>query len=339
MKKKRKKNCKNPLYNTYAIDPSEKDFEENFNTFQSMYKEYLNEDKEKEEKEKQNYQSTNAALKLRTKTYLKLLNEELMDVEYSPDEKKAHFKWLYNLFGQINSKEFDPWERTSFFGKWFTVISNEYMKAFMKYNLSLKQYFSQKKTGKFTVPALGEANIISFLTNLVLRLPVDDLIEDTVKCGQHSIFPPAKVFTIEEIKRELFNLNRFKRLYLNHGYASLRFQRINIQYPTEIILEKMRIIIEQEKQKYFSYFPEREPLVRKKTAKGIRDVTANSYRFDEWERYLKVYMLKQQGVTSKTIGDQFYSKNQDPLRQVKRDNQKAKILSNNAVAGNFPGKY
>ena len=168
--------------------------------------------KEKEKRGKNNSQNTITALR---KALLKRLYDEIKDVKYKPEGKRAYFKWLNNLFDQINWKEFKPWEKIGLFRRWFAVISDEYMKASMKYESLQEQYQLRQYNHKKQIIGIGtqeeekeflhsteEAKKISDLASLVLGLPVNDRIEDALMSGEPIIFYPAKAFNIEDTTTE-----------------------------------------------------------------------------------------------------------------------------------------
>jgi hypothetical protein len=105
------------------------------------------------------------------------------------------------------------------------------------------------------------------------------------------------------------------------------------------ILPGLKEMIAAEQDLYFRKHQNEESLFRKL----MRDGRTDAYPFDDWERYLKVYMLKKGGETSKQIEELFYPENYRMLtsstRQVFKDAQHAHKLSQNAIKGNFPGKY
>jgi hypothetical protein len=111
---------------------------------------------------------------------------------------------------------------------------------------------------------------------------------------------------------------------------------VNLNFPKETLLRQLEKRIENEREKYFGKYPDKRQLFEKRDRTG----RLTDYPFDEWERYLKIFMLKQQGMTITGLVKQFYRRHlADPRSQVQRDQRKARKLSRNAIQRNFPGKY
>jgi hypothetical protein len=309
--------------------------------------------KEKGEKGKK---ESSYSEKLRKRFY-----KEIEDVKYTIDEKRTYFEELYKLFIQIEWQQLYPWDRFRFLRQCFVFVSDEFLKANLKYELLRKQivhvpvspindldvetendlldmeddyiwyvessdYFDKKGKRFYTI-AIDYFD--EFISKEYINYLFKKLIPDSIKdasLGQSFI---AQRTTPKELDF-ISELEKYK--YID----PMRFYSIDIKYPLKVIWNELKKLIKDDQQKWFTKRPEGKPHYIKETKDGRHD----TYPFDEWERYLKVYMLKQQGKTTNELAKQFYSKyHQDPKRQLLRDYNKAKKLSQNALNGNFPGKY
>lgn len=276
----------------------------------------------------------------------KLFYKEIEDVKYTIDEKRTYYEELYKLFIQIEWRQLYPWHRFDFLRQCFVFVSDEYLKANLKYELLKKQfvhvpippindlmdieneydYFDKKGKRFYTVATdyFGEFISKEFI-NYFFKKQIPDTIKDA-SLGQSFIVQRTKPIEINLIS----DLEKYK--YID----PMRFYSIDIKYPLKVIWNELKKLIKDDQQEWFTKRPEVKPHFIKETKDGRLD----TYPFDEWERYLKVYMLKQQGKTTNELAKQFYSEyHQDPKRQLLRDYDKSKKLSQNALNGNFPGKY
>lgn len=171
--------------------------------------------------------------------------------------------------------------------------------------------------------------LLQFISKDFINYFFKTLIPDAINrasLGQSFIVQRTKPIEIDLIS----DLEKYK--YID----PMRFYSIDIKYPLKVIWNELKKLIKDDQQEWFTKRPEVKPHFIKETKDGRLD----TYPFDEWERYLKVYMLKQQGKTTNELAKQFYSEyHQDPKRQLLRDYDKSKKLSQNALNGNFPGKY
>ena len=294
-----------------------------------------------------------------------IFRKEIAKVKFTADEKRAYFEELYNILKQTEWKHLQPWAKTDFFKCWFAAISDDLLKASCKYELLKNQYLIKKKVTKKLDPLdmirfLNEEQSKSgeLLDSIILLFGIwlekyyldfslrkgfsREFLRSLFGDGEDSIgwyntMPVKKMDSFKEIDN-LENIS-FRNAIERHGPRTkdaLKILLIDIKPHTKTLLKQVEKIIEKEKQKYFEKYPEDKGLFVKKTKDGRDD----TYPFDEWRRYLEVYILKQLGKTNRELAEQFYNKsNEKTIRQILRDNQKAKKLSINAVNINFPGTY
>ena len=75
----------------------------------------------------------------------------------------------------------------------------------------------------------------------------------------------------------------------------------------------------------------------KRDQKGQRKGRKDTYPFDEWERYLKVYDLKKDKKTYREIAQKiFNNKSENAIDKAKKAFKKAKILITAAEDNKFP---
>lgn len=273
------------------------------------------------------------------KELLRIFCEEIKDVVYTADEKKAYFEYLYKLFEETEIDHLPSWEKVEFFWRWFIVISEEYLKAYIKYKLLKKQYGSLEIMEKKAIPFFRTVSELFKFTpaersmNFYLKRDFSKDFMDRKKQFFGSPYTVTPILPVEKIDfKAKINLDT----YPPEQREALRMLLVNVQYPDKVILNEIKEIINKEQEIYYSIYASKKPLFIKKTSNGRYD----TYSFVNWIRYLKVYMLKQQGKKNSELLKQFYNRYlEDPKSQLLRDNRKAKKLSKNAVAGNFPGKY
>ena len=284
---------------------------------------------------------------------------------FKKDDQKNYFKKLFELYVQTEWRHLQPWDKKEFFRLWFIAVSEEYMLAFMTFEEMFKQFVEDEQQGK-----IGKHKDISW--------PADDdradsfyniardVLELDIEEPQRSIWlssqwqdnssredseymtipssPPAKLTNLKEIedyKKIVYAKNRGKEdsesyiIFDSPRFGGERLLFINVQYPPKVVLHEIKKIVEEERTKYSTAYPRYASHFIKKMKNGRGD----TYPFDEWERYLKMYMLKQMKIKLKEIAKHFYSeRNQAPLRQVSRDCEEAEKLSRSAVAKKFPEK-
>lgn len=296
-----------------------------------------------------------------------------LDIHYTPQEKKTFYKDLYDLFIETEWKHLPSWETVMFFEQWFRAVSKRYFEACMKFEHLKKEYSAgkERKRNK-AVPELSHISSkllkdinklddklaqgiymtafafgIGFdkehrkftLSTLFKKDFVDFRHKTWMMFSIPALTPP--VYLSDEFKKSQFDKMVFP-LISNTKMISkliteqLRTIHVNISYPTNVILDEIRRYLDTEQSKYYSKYPSTKPIFSQ-----TKDGTTSKYPFDEWERYLKVHMLTQQGKTIYDLTDMFFKgkRNVNPERQISRDRQKARILSNNAMHGIFPGKY
>lgn len=272
------------------------------------------------------------------------LHNKTKGITFSHNEKRAYYEELYSIFNEVSWRTLPFWGKTIFFGRWFYVISDYYMREYKIYELMEREIPDEKIFKLFNMRDKNtygnnkkEKLIDSF--NCIGFIPLPKEERDFFLKGTNILENEEIVSTpsIQDVKEIEHALNRIKNgEYSRPDIEPLKLLYINVRYPIKQILTEVENIIKHEQKNYYSKFPEIEPSFIKKTKDGRND----SYPFDEWERYLKIYMLKKLGKTNRELAEQFYhTKNENTVRQVLRDNQKAKTLSKNAVEENFPGKY
>jgi len=304
------------------------------------------------------------------KELLSYFKKAIGDVKYSTDEKRVYFEELYNLSIQAQWKHLPPWERVKFFRRWFIAISEEYTKGYIKFEAIKKQHFSQKRTINPSElvtehPWLNdneEAYRLCVSASAVFDLSLGKLLRDgslvlywlyPLYYDKSSRFPlsfpmpPVLHTSIEDAlegKRELEKWEKCGRT--KKMMEAIKCFLIDVKYPAKVILEEIAKEVKEQQAQYFSKYPKDKSQFVKETVDGRTD----TYPFDEWERYLKVYMLKQQGKSRTELAREFFpasrqiakaidSRMMNFKRQISTYSQKAKKLSKNAVTGNFPGKY
>lgn len=281
--------------------------------------------------------------------HLKSLRQATNKFSYDKKINKAYFTYLCDIYSGIDWRNFKPWVKFKFFRRWFVAMSDEYKGAYLKHeSLILKQYPDRENVdGIINYAPSGmyiygqdsptkETGVINSLIKNLFNLPLgsgrnfflrtsDEMFEDK----------PVKKLSTEDVPQELEILKRFEKVAKKES-DSQKFLLINVKYPSKLILEKIKVMINEEQKEYYLKYPELEKIYMKRT----KDNKETTYPFDEWERYLKVYISKQRGIKTRELAEQYYSEmHVDPKRQILRDNQNAKKLSQNAVAGDFPGKY
>ena len=115
---------------------------------------------------------------------------------------------------------------------------------------------------------------------------------------------------------------------------------INIEKPIEILKTQCEEIIRIAQERYWhemkneNWFGEYRFLI---DFKRDRTGRLDTYPFEEWDRYLKVYDLKIDGKLYSEIAQKmFNSKNEDAIDKVKKAFKKAKILISAAEENRFP---
>lgn len=282
--------------------------------------------------------------------------------------RKDYYVKLYELFKEAKWEHLNLSDKVHFFKNWFTAVSDKYITAFHVFKL-LKPTFTgyayylhtfQHDEKKFTdYFGVTKKEIDSKLKARCNKVFWDDLSKEL----QFFYVLSLKVFDIhlDETGRNndlqlVFKENlrkgdsytiTTKPAWIPSKFPSekellkLRHQVgvipifINVKYEENTILSKVKELIKYEQECFFSQCPEKKGIYIKRDLTGRKD----THQFDEWARYLEVFMLREQGKLLKQIADDFYDKNSDQIRQVSRDQKKAQNLSNNAIQGNFPGKY
>ncbi len=313
------------------------------------------------------------------KETLKSVMNSIKDIDIADLEIKAYHNELYNLFRQTKWNHLNPWEKFKFFKLWFIAISEEYMKAYIAYEKLHRRYeikaayeqaIHNRKIDKKDSPllkALGssvewirfddDASQFYFHSFKAFGFPVDIawrseyLKEKWSKKGlkryeQLGFSNPKIVWqTTPEKVAKLYNV---AEPYLNEVVSELktstfefderspvRLFYVNVQYPKDEILKKLKKIVEERQKIYFSKHPGKKAIFVKQDIDGRKD----TYPFEAWARYLKIYMLKQQKIINREIGKQFFPRDNYPIRRVNTDKAKAENLSKNALSDNFPGEY
>jgi len=283
-------------------------------------------------------------------------------------QKHDYFKKLHELYSKSEWSHLSVPDRVVFFKRWFVAISDDYIKAFtMLKHLApeltgwvylldtikadrkkFEEYFKRPFNGIMTKMRQDcnnktwndfsiESRFFYVLSKQVFGLHVDEIGRDMdlnnafrtfTKDFQFSV-PSAPAFVLDEpvSKEELLRLR---------GQVGVVPVFINVKYPFNEVLAKVREIFKHEQNSYFERNPDRALYIKE-------DITGRKVtnRFVEWERYLKIYMLKAQGTKTADLMKRFYDEHRgdDPERQLRRDIEKAARLSANAIAGNFPGQY
>ena len=280
-----------------------------------------------------------------------LLYEAIRDVTISEKEERQYFRAIYKLYvGDSNRplttgtawKHLPFHARVAFFGRWFTAVSPEYIRACKKYQSIKDKYESDK----FFVISL-----------LALKLPVrrHDRYEMLVTSpsavtGEEmegnpfndptdlwASFRPVWQPSLAEISETENRRSIVSREFAGMvpEYGALKFVYISVKYPVDYILQILKPILEQTQKDYYAAFPEAEHYFVKKDCRS-RKV---KYPFEEWERYLMAYILKHRGDSFEILRRRFYEFNVDGERQAKRDVAHGEKLCRNAALSQFPGKY
>lgn len=119
---------------------------------------------------------------------------------------------------------------------------------------------------------------------------------------------------------------------------------IDIEKPIEILMEQVKEINKTAQEKYWeemkdeNWFGEYRFLADfKRDQKGQRKGRKDTYPFDEWDRYLKVYDLKLNGKSYREIAQKIFNdKNENATDKAKKAFKKAKILITAAEDNKFP---
>ncbi|MCJ7804253.1 hypothetical protein MUP35_00760 [Patescibacteria group bacterium] len=166
-----------------------------------------------------------------------------------------------------------------------------------------------------------------------LGVPLKKDIRDRILIHPCSFYAPT------------FNLPAYKVAHVLEKielspYSPVKILFVDVRYsPQKVLLPQLKTFLEREQRNYFALHPEEKNAF----IKVMRDGRSDAYPFDDWERYLKVYMLQKGGMTSTQIQEQLYQENYRMLtpstRQVFKDAQHARKLSENALRGDFPGEY
>lgn len=115
---------------------------------------------------------------------------------------------------------------------------------------------------------------------------------------------------------------------------------VDIEKPVEILTEQCEKIIRIAQEKYWhemedeNYFGEYKLLIDfKRDKKGRKD----TYPFEEWERYLKVYDLKTEGESYREIARNIFNDtSESSIDKIKKSFSKAKFLITAAEKNKFP---
>ncbi len=283
-----------------------------------------------------------------------------------------YFEVLYNLFQKTEWKHLTAADKVFFFRNWFVVISDEYAKAFTAfketypdfngaaYHLETVLHDRAHVEKSFGVSAdniieklkaecnsvfwnaLSEDNQLLYLLVFhVLGVHLDEtgrwkdlhrsfdkdlLGKDAYSIETARAWKPSILPSSEEVSR----------LESQVGVIPIF---VNLKYLVRDIEAEVRKIIKPAQEQYFAACPERKTMFIKEDSGG----RADTYPFDEWRRYLEVYLLRRKGTILKDIPDKLkgniYVNARALESQVSRDERYAKNLSYNALSGNFPGKY
>jgi len=296
-----------------------------------------------------------------TRSDFSKLEQAVESITLTGDKKKAYFKELYTLFKKARWKKLPLLDKVGFFRNWFIAISDEYIKAYAQLEV-LKEYNQSKiresreaskkersrdryveglqltyemnraenaLKGKFGMPCDKDGRQ-TFLKDIWTRNKASKKDTHQFFYSPALQFPPIWETSHEEVTSIKEFLEPFKSISKDDNFpviGALKLCYINVQYPDEVIIEKLSEIVRSAKKKYSRKFP-----------KGLQK--KNQMPFEEWERYLKMYIRHRSGITQEELAEEYYSpKQKDPKRQIARDILNAKKLSQNALTTNFPDKY
>ena len=289
-----------------------------------------------------------------------LFYKEIENVVVSTAERKAYFKDLFHLY--VSDKN-TPWragtnrwrhlpnhERVFFFRRWFVAIADEYIKAWHKHKAIADEFeadkFSALSILVLSLPVTKRYRYEALMTFPILETkgereegsPFVDNDPEKLWASFRPIWQPSfkEVIQIEK-KRDVLSKELKEIAYAPAlpEYSALNLFYISVKYDIDEVFRILRPILEKKQDEYDSHFPQARQNYIKKDSKGRKD----TYQFDEWDRYLRIYMLKGQGNSLSAIGKRFYRNNLNPEVQVSRDKSKAENLSKNAIHHDFPGKY
>jgi len=117
------------------------------------------------------------------------------------------------------------------------------------------------------------------------------------------------------------------------------YPQVKIFYSKEKLMKDFEDFIDEQQTLYFKNHPE-DKIIEYGHFEKKSDNRKKNYPFYEWERYLKLHILKNMGKKPAELAKQFFNTyNVSTNRQVNTYNKKAINLSRNAMKGDFPGKY
>jgi hypothetical protein len=306
--------------------------------------------------------------------------ETLLNILSQPEFQRVDDQTYFGALSQLHSiaawQHLVPADKVRFFKNWYVAISEEYIKAFsyfrrlhpnfngLAYYLDAAMHDEKKFTDYFGIKS---DDLIAKLRAACGNLFWKDIPETDrylyVLCrrvfGMHidkagmerdlrlsfrkqlvDRLDNVSAFSLETvpawISTDSMNAETLMKLRRQVGVVPIF---INVKYEVIDILESIKALIKKEQDLFFSQCLGRKSIYMKKDTLGRKD----TYPFDEWARYLEIYILKQQGNKTDAVMQRFYPNfkisGADPYRQLRRDIQKAKKLSHNAITGIFPGKY